>query len=221
MGLFWHSGRRNYVIANKVRSLKLHLNRDRASSSSEGGLTQAVWVALAVEVCFRGNNEPLCAIPGWREPPWPHTRHPHPVLSALEKFGGKLPRTQWESSVPNRSCQNTSWFSVGHKKSNFPLLKYSFHLYYKPLFPEFIKSINGEFPILVLEMFYFSPMAFGHIRMSLWLLNPTRPWPRYIRYNVRRRPLTIEVYVISGSGGSIVGPKNFLLSKSRRIDYVF
>ena len=81
------------------------------------------------------------ANPGWREPPWPHTRHPHPVLSALEKFGGKLPRTQWESSVPNRSCQNTSWFSVGHKKSNFPLLKYSFHLSYKPLFPEFVKSI--------------------------------------------------------------------------------
>ena len=81
VGLFWHSGRRNYVIANKVRSLKLHLNRDRARGS-EGGLAQAtgaaraVWVALAVQVCFRGNNKPLSEGGETREPPWlarPHT----------------------------------------------------------------------------------------------------------------------------------------------------
>lgn len=122
VGLFWHSGRRNYVIANKVRSLKLHLNRDRAR------VGWAVWVARAGQVCFRGNNKPLSEGGETREPGL--ATYQHTVLSALEKFGGKLPRTQWESSVPNRLCQNTSWFSVGHKKSNFPLLKYSFHLCY-------------------------------------------------------------------------------------------
>ena len=124
-------------------SLKLHLNRDQLRSS-EGGLAQTVrvvWPRLSKSASEETINRYPTALATYQ----------HSVVSTVcprniwrETHSYCHGRTQWESSVANRSCQNTSWFSVGHKKSNFPLPKYSFCLRFEPLFSWFKKAFYNE-----------------------------------------------------------------------------